>query len=421
MGAELFAFDFKDAFYTMHIREGERRHVVARGSKHFVAFKCVAFGLACGPLLWGRLAASAARFAQAIFAPGELRVQTYVDDPAGVVYGKSKEERNKLIAIYLLFCRTLGFDINWKKVQRGRVIDWIGGRFELTEEEDLKVTLSAEKAQVLRKALDDIVKKGMVTEKELRSTAGLASWAASVVPRARPFVSHMFGAMVDNKAKDRQTKESTRDRPKNLVFVRRFRHAALWLRELLADEHALVRKFSVRARWAPLSLGLRTDASPYGLGAILFKIATGEVISYWADDLRDEDFKRFKAQRGDPAWQNEWEMLAVLASIVAFESDIAGEKFLLQADNMTAIEAASRYKSTRPLINTMAGELALRMDKIRTEMTMAEHIPGILNVEADALSRLSVGKVLPRELREAHRLQAPSRSDDFWMCWPQEW
>ena len=368
-----------------------------------------------------RLAASAARFAQAIFAPGELRVQTYVDDPAGVVYGKSKEERNKLIAIYLLFCRTLGFDINWKKVQRGRVIDWIGGRFELTEEEDLKVTLSAEKAQVLRKALDDIVKKGMVTEKELRSTAGLASWAASVVPRARPFVSHMFGAMVDNKAKDKQTKESTRDRPKNLVFVRRFRHAALWLRELLADEHALVRKFSVRARWAPLSLGLRTDASPYGLGAILFKIATGEVISYWADDLRDEDFKRFKAQRGDPAWQNEWEMLAVLASIVAFESDIAGEKFLLQADNMTAIEAASKYKSTRPLINTMAGELALRMDKIRTEMTMAEHIPGILNVEADALSRLSAGKVLPKELREAHRLQAPSRSDDFWMCWPQEW
>ena len=168
-------------------------------------------------------------------------------------------------------------------------------------------------------------------------------------------------------------------------------------------------------------MGLRTDASPYGLGAILFKIDTGEVLGYWADEVHERDLSRLRARRGEPAWQNEWEMLAVLVSIVVFEADLAGEKFILQADNITALEAASRYKSPRPLINAMAAEMALRMDKLRTEMTMCEHIPGILNVEADALSRLSVGKDLPKELREARRLQAPARTDDFWKCWPQEW
>ena len=63
----------------------------------------------------------------------------------------------------------------------------------------------------------------------------------------------------------------------------------------------------------------------------------------------------------------------------------------------------------------MAAEMALRMDRIRTDMTLAEHIPGILNVEADALSRLSAGKDLPKALREARRLKAPARTDDFWL------
>ena len=69
-GAELFAFDFRDAFYTMKVSENERKHVIARGSSSFYVFRCVAFGLACGPLLWGRLAAFASRFTQAIFQPG---------------------------------------------------------------------------------------------------------------------------------------------------------------------------------------------------------------------------------------------------------------------------------------------------------------------------------------------------------------
>ena len=114
-------------------------------------------------------------------------------------------------------------------------------------------------------------------------------------------------------------------------------------------------------------------------------------------------------------------MLAVLVSLVVFEAALSGERFLLQADNVTALEAAMKYKSTKPLINAMAGEVALRLDRLRADLAIAEHIPGIFNVEADALPRLSVGKNLPKELRGAHRSQAPARSDDFWICWPQEW
>ena len=58
---------FSDAFYTLWIRENERKYVTAKGTDSWVSFMVVAFGFACGPLLWGRLAASACRLAQAMF------------------------------------------------------------------------------------------------------------------------------------------------------------------------------------------------------------------------------------------------------------------------------------------------------------------------------------------------------------------
>ena len=42
--------------------------VVVRAVTGWVVFLCVAFGFACGPLLWGRLAAFAARMSQSLVA-----------------------------------------------------------------------------------------------------------------------------------------------------------------------------------------------------------------------------------------------------------------------------------------------------------------------------------------------------------------
>ena len=66
---ELCVLDLKDAFYTLFTHSPEWKYVVAAGLLAWFSFKCVAFGLACGPLLWGRLAALAAILAQAVFSP----------------------------------------------------------------------------------------------------------------------------------------------------------------------------------------------------------------------------------------------------------------------------------------------------------------------------------------------------------------
>ena len=191
---ELFVIDFSDAFYTMHLAEEDRKHVVIKGTRSWFVFKCVAFGLACGPVLWGRLAAAGGRLAQAVFAPTELRFQTYVDDPAGAVWARTREERTILITIFLLTFQVMGFKFSWKKGQRGRKVDWIGGEFAI-EPGMLTTKLTEERAQRLKDTLETLDEsKGMVATKVVIKAASVAAAAASVVPRARPFVAHLWGA-----------------------------------------------------------------------------------------------------------------------------------------------------------------------------------------------------------------------------------
>ena len=174
-------------------------------------------------------------------------------------------------------------------------------------------------------------------------------------------------------------------------------------------------------RQAPVDLAVRCDASPAGMGGILLVRSTGRVLSWWADAISDLDVAKFKAVRGDPSWQNEWEALAVLVSLIAFGEELAGAKWELQTDNQTAMTAAMKYKSTKPLMNLVAGEIALRLERLRSDLAVAQHVPGVLNVEADALSRLTEGKEVPECVRGVPRRAAPDRTGAFWLAWPHQW
>ncbi len=58
-------------------------------------------GCKSSPLIWCRIAGAAARLAQGMFPDGRIRIQTYIDDPAGPVVG-TLEERGDMVCCVLL-------------------------------------------------------------------------------------------------------------------------------------------------------------------------------------------------------------------------------------------------------------------------------------------------------------------------------
>ena len=159
---ELAVVDFQDAFYQCRLAQEERKHVVVKGTgTQYYVLEVVAFGLACGPLLWSRLAAALLRLAQAC-CWDRARLQCYVDDPILVVIGLDRIQRSVELALPLLLWQALGCKLSWAKLQRGSSIQWIGFQLQLTQQ-GLIAMLAPDKLAKLEAAIVGILQhNGMV-------------------------------------------------------------------------------------------------------------------------------------------------------------------------------------------------------------------------------------------------------------------
>ena len=137
------------------------------------------------------------------------------------------------------------------------------------------------------------------------------------------------------------------------------------------------------------------------------------------DTLSCHELDRFNAFRGDPAWQAEWELLAILISLHAFHDKLMSVRahVVVQSDSMAALGAAMKVSSSSYYMNALAAEIALVLEELGSEVVLTDHLPAALNTDADALSRLSEGASLPKSLRNVVRLAAPCRDASFYKAW----
>ena len=124
--------DFTSAFFIIPLAWAERRFFVIRLRGKFFVFKVCAQGAAASPLVWARTAALVSRLTQYMFLETELAIEVFVDDPCLTVTG-SLAQRNNSIAIVILFWRTLGFPLQFKKGQKGPTVKWIGSVLRSTD------------------------------------------------------------------------------------------------------------------------------------------------------------------------------------------------------------------------------------------------------------------------------------------------
>ena len=245
----------------------------------------------------------------------------------------------------------------------------------------------------------------MVCAKRVRTLAGQLSWASGLFPWIRAFNSMLWGALQAHSVEIHSDKWSAKKRPTQLFFLVRISQALEWIAALFAGAIQSTTGTAMPVqRWttpehhsAYDSLAIRTDASPVGVGAILFPC--GSPAQWFAGDWTAQDAQILRAELGEAAWQAEWELLALLRAVDTWIAHLnCRSAALFQMDATAALHTAARGAGRTPVMNALAAELAIRMESANA-IILPEHLSGTLNFECDALRRLSQGAGTPRRFR----------------------
>ena len=301
---ETLILDFKDAFMSIPVAPQERRFNCARTGfdlkrtraalfddetdvANFVVWRVLGFGGRANPLIFARVASFACRTAQALLGPwsrsertghweglGRGLLQLFVDDPALTVSGTTVQTQAS-VDLVVLWWLLLGVPLSWKKgalFQQTEPHTWIGIVYSLSPDGAI-MRLPEKFVEELLVLLEPLAKvSGSIALSALDVIIGKCARVAHVVPSARPFVGAMWGALG---AAQKAASSGRKEAPPGHAAVKRFSHAASWVRALLEEreECPLPLERLVRPGRAPAPAAsgwwAEFDASPYGGGAIL--------------------------------------------------------------------------------------------------------------------------------------------------------
>ncbi|CAK0898756.1 unnamed protein product [Prorocentrum cordatum] len=233
------------------------------------------------------------------------------------------------------------------------------------------------------------------TVKRLRRLTGKLSWAAGVLPRTRWAVNILWAIVASAirdtaKAAQGQGHRRAGHRKEFLVATSRCRLALTWLLAVWRGVQSgpKVREVSL---WpgAPRFVVV-TDASPWGLGAILCDRHAQATIVYIASPLNHWDTRLLGIAIGECTSQAVAELLAVVVAVKAWGRYFKTSTTLLElrSDSTAALGVANKLASPNKVLNFLAAELALFLETHCLPDLVAQHVAGSRNVVADWLSRL---------------------------------
>ena len=226
--------------------------------------------------------------------------------------------------------------------------------------------------------------------KRLEHLCGILSWVSHLIPLARPWTSQLWAAVAMSKERMASgPKRAETRRRKGLTFVRQVSHPIRWLRELLQVKSCLpcssaapplVRTF----RWDrnPTVIRIETDASPTRLGSVLF--VCEKPTHFIGHVLTEQDCQDLggQARLNDPAYQSEFELLAIFISIKLF-SELFKEQCIqvfAHRDSTSALHTVMTLRGKSPLMAQLAGEVALQLESLEIDAVWGRRLRGVLNL-----------------------------------------
>ena len=231
----------------------------------------------------------------------------------------------------------------------------------------------------------------------------------SLIAAMRPFISDLYAAL----------HYPTSKAPRGCAWTAQIAHVLRWIQVFLSECHGpLARRYWVSAFQQPANrVTITLDASPWGLGGYL--TLDGEIRSWFACPLYDEELAILQIQRGDCKSQQCVEALAALVALRVRTPFWHGKRLQIQirTDSVAALVLATRLKTRGTGCGIVAREVALDIASSTCEPLVGEHVPGVANITCDMLSRRyqpSATFRLPDQLLSVCEIHPQSRSSAFY-------
>jgi hypothetical protein len=345
-----------------------------------------------------------------MYDPSMVSIQTFVDDPCLTISGSAKQ-RDMVMAATILVWRGLGYPLSFSKGVRGKHVVWIGGQLTITP----KSVVAEIKKSILADLTDQVFRvcsSNVVSRKELLSLAGRGNHIAALLWSWRPFLQWIWGALYDRSSAA----------PPNCIWTKQIEHATRWMKAFLSGTRgSLSRTYYLDAflnRGAAVTITI--DASPWGLAAFL--CIDDAPVSWFSSCITEIDEVQFGKAIGSCEGQQLWESLAALVSLRVWKHKWKSGRVRLKVrgDNVTMLSLLVRLRppTDSPGLGLIARELALDIAESVYAPDVSEHLPGIANMVADALSRkFEVGPgnwKLPQFLLNTPEILVPSRDINYY-------
>jgi hypothetical protein len=209
------------------------------------------------------------------------------------------------------------------------------------------------------------------------------------------------------------------------VWTKQVEHSLTWLVSFLQESDTkLERHFDLatyQGRGKEVVICL--DASPWGLGGFL--VEDNSIKSWFSCGLGSEEQALLRIALAESAAQQVVEALVVLVALRAWKDRWIHQRVVLRvkSDNISALVMCMELKTDGYGTSIVARELALDIACSEYRPQVAEHIPGVDNVIADALSRRTqpgVCFMLPTCLAAVEELVLPTRQREYYRTLPNK-
>ncbi|CAH2226848.1 jg13433 [Pararge aegeria aegeria] len=333
--------------FHLPISASHRRflRLVYRGE--LLQMSCLPFGLSTAPKVFASLTNWVA---QTLREQG-IRIIVYLDD--FLLAHQSPQVLQSQVQIVLERLRYLGWQVNLGKsiTKPQQKLIFLGVQWDTRKNEK---SLPSEKGLSLCLKITNILSKGFVTLKELRSLVGFLNFASFVVPKGRLHYRGLLDLLnVASKKTTSSRNPLSKEALKNLTWWLQ-NHCLPSCVHLPAPNHFLV-----------------TDASDLAWGAQLDSRAFS---GQWTDQEQDLHC-------------NQKELLAVLKVLQVQHRFLNRSTVLWQSDNRTAVSYIRNEGGTKSTALMKITFKIFHLLELHQIHLSAYHIPGKYNSHADHLSR----------------------------------